>query len=626
MYREFYGLTERPFNLTPDTSFLYPSRAHREVLIHLLYGINSRCGFILVTGEVGAGKTTLCRVLLGQLDAKTKVAFVLNSSLSEFELLRAINEDFGLSTNGRTKMDLLNDLNKFLLEENRLGNNVVIIVDEAQNLSFGVLEQIRMLSNLETEKEKLLQIVLVGQPELRSKLASQRLRQLSQRITVRYHLTPLNREDMRNYVYYRLKIAGSRNDIVFTRSALDEIYYLTGGVPRLINGLCDRALMVGYVKGSRRITRAMICRAASEATGRRNLFSGWRSFFSKRMSLPRVAMALLLTVPFSAVAFLALSRTAVDRYGQQAERRLALARTGGAPRLTPPVQPVERATVQPGPPRETTRQPVETGPVPEGASSIIAAIRDNGVGSALGSPLGSARATTPLRTEFAKPDIDFRAPAGNYTAATIAEASYSSPVEPLVQLLLHWKVEPAAAARVRAEWLGRSEIDIDAVVAACHMGGARVGCSFDELIALNLPAVLEIQHGGSGPHYISLFSTAGDTATIYVRSKQAIVPLDSVRELYAGTAVFVTADRFVNKTRLTGETGLSLDVRKLQDYLKELKYFDGNPTGWYTDDTLAAVRGFQVDSKLTPTGEADAATKLRLYALAKVGDIPRLKR
>ena len=628
MYREFYGLTERPFNLTPDTSFLYPSRAHREVLTHLLYGINSRCGFILVTGEVGAGKTTLCRALLSQLDEKTKVAFVLNSFLTEFELLRAINQDFGLPTSGRTKMDLLNDLNKFLLEENRLGNNVVIIVDEAQNLSFGVLEQIRMLSNLETEKEKLLQIVLVGQPELRARLVSQRLRQLSQRITVRYHLTPLSREDVRNYIYYRLKVAGSRGDIVLTWSALDEIYYLSAGVPRLINGLCDRALMVGYVKGARRITRAMVCRAASEATGRRNPISGWRAFFSKRISLPRVAMALLLTVPFAAVAVLALSQAAVHSYDQQATEHLAMARPDGTPRLTPPVGPVRIETEQPEPetPNETVEPPAETTPAPESTSSIVEAIRNDSAGSALGSPLGSVRATEPLRTDFAKPDLEFAPPAGNYTAATIAEASYTSIVEPLVQLLLHWKVDAAEAARIRSEWLGRTDIDIDQIAAACRIGGARITCSFDELLALNLPAVLEIKQSGSEPGYVTLFLTAADTATIYMKTKRAVVPLESLRELYAGAAVFVTSDDFVNKTRLSSESGLSLDVRKLQDYLKTLKYFDGNSTGWYTDDTRAAVRGFQVDSKLTPTGEADAETKLRLYALAPSDGIPRLRR
>lgn len=638
MYCEFYGLTERPFNLTPDTDFLYPSRAHKEVLSHLLYGINSRRGFILVTGEVGAGKTTLCRVLLGQLDERIRVAFVLNSFLTEFELLRSINHDLGLPTKGRTKMDLLEDLNAYLLEENRRGNNVVIIIDEAQNLSFGVLEQIRMLSNLETEKEKLLQIVLVGQPELKAKLATKRLRQLSQRITVRYHLTPLTREDMRNYIYYRLQVAGSRGDIAFTSGALDEIYYLSGGVPRLINGLCDRALMVGYVRGARRITRSMVCRAGAEATGRRHPSAAFTSFLSTRFSAPRVAMATLLGIPFVGVAVLGAMFGTLPRVAQ------ARRGTGGTRLAARP--PIETPTVaQNHAPANTTQEAeaaVETAtdetPAPSGteasptqetstsSSSIARSIREGDSGSALGAPLGSVRATAPLRTRYSTPDIDFTPPAGNYTPATVIESSYSGLVEPLVQLLLHWNVEPALATKVRVDWLGHSEIDLAKIGHDCGVGVLQATCTFDELLEYNLPAVIAIAHDGSGTRYLAILSVKNDTATLYIKRKQAVVPLEAVREVYAGAATFVTSDAFVSRPPLKGEGGLSLDVRKLQDYLRSAKYFGSSPSGWYTAETQEAVLRFQTDHGITPTGIADGPTKLRLYALAPPDDAPRLKR
>ncbi len=631
MYREFYGLSERPFNLTPDTGFLYPSKVHKEVLTHLLYGINARCGFILVTGEVGAGKTTLCRVLLNQLDEKTKVAFVLNSFLTEFELLRAINQDFGLPTKGRTKMDLLDELNAYLLKQNRRGHNVAIVIDEAQNLSFAVLEQIRMLSNLETEKEKLLQIVLVGQPELRRKLASARLRQLSQRITVRYHLTSLGREDVRNYIYYRLKVAGSRGDIVFTRAALDEIYYLSGGVPRLINGLCDRALMVGYVKGLRRITRAMVCRAATEATGHRG-GEALGSFFSMRLSMPRVAMALLWVIPFAAVAALGAIGSARARIARIEDPKMIARATEGAdwPRVAvrePGVtshDPGLRA-VSPDEPveREEPTEPVER--APEGPSSIARIVREEGAGSALGAPLSSLRATRPLRTAFLKPDIDFTPPAKNFTPATVADASYSSIVEPVVQLLLHWKVERPVTAEIRRDWLGCSQVNLTQIADACRMGVARLPCSFDELLAYNLPAVIMIKHDDSKPRYITLLAIKGDTAMVFIKSKRVVIHLPTVRELYDGTATLFTSDTFVNKVKLDENIGLSLDVRKLQDYLKELNYFTGNPTGWYTPDTQSAVLEFQSDYAIRPTGVADAQTKLRLYTLVPPEGIPQLK-
>jgi general secretion pathway protein A len=625
MYCEFFGLSERPFNLTPDTGFLYPSKAHKEVLTHLLYGVNSRCGFILVTGEVGAGKTTLCRVLLNQLDENTKVAFVLNSFLTEFELLRAINQDFGLPSKGRTKMDLLDDLNAFLLKQNRHGHNVAIIVDEAQNLSFAVLEQIRMLSNLETEKEKLLQIVLVGQPELRRKLASTRLRQLSQRITVRYHLTPLSREDVRSYIYYRLKVAGSHGDVVFTRAALDEIAYVSGGVPRLVNVVADRALMVGYVRGSHRITRAMVCQAARETTGQRRSGGLLGTFFSMRLSVPRVAMALLWAIPFAAVAVLGTIGSARARIAQIEDgRTLALA----AQRSDRPQVAMQapESTLEMTPevtPDVTPEAPVERRT--ESASSIARVVREEGGGAALGAPLSSLRATTPLRTTYVKPDIDFTPPAKNFTPATVAAASYSSFVEPVVQLLLYWKVPAPVAVRVRSDWAGRSDVDLAEIARACRLGAAQQACSFDELLEWDLPAVIAIKHEDGTPHYITLLSVKDDTATVYIKSKRVVVFLSAVRELYDGTAIFFASDTFVNSVRLDDKIGLSLDVRKLQDYLKALKYFGGSPSGWYAPDTQAAVLQFQSDYAIKPTGVADAATKLRLYTLAPPEGIPHLK-
>jgi putative secretion ATPase (PEP-CTERM system associated) len=267
MYLEFDGLSESPFNLTPDANFLYPSRVHREVLAHLLYGINSRKGFIMVTGEVGSGKTTLCRAVLKKLGPNTDVALVLNSFLTEEELLKTINEDLGIPTAGKTKKELIDELNSFLLEERMKGRNVVVILDEAQNLSFPVLEQIRMLSNLETEKEKLLQIVLVGQPELRRLIASPRLRQLSQRITVRHHITSLSQTETSQYIYHRLKVAGATDNIVFTSGALKEVHRFSRGIPRMINVICDQALLAGYVAGSSRIDRKMIRAAETEMEG-----------------------------------------------------------------------------------------------------------------------------------------------------------------------------------------------------------------------------------------------------------------------------------------------------------------------------------------------------------------------
>lgn len=267
MYKSFFGLKERPFNVTADPNFLFFSKKHREAFDHLIYGIKERKGFLEITGEIGTGKTTLCRALLSQLDEKTKTAFILNSNLPEMQLLLAIVTDLGLTVKPKTKISLLTELNRFLIAELKAGSNVVLIIDEAQNLKAAQLEQIRLLSNLETDKEKLIQIVLVGQPELREKLDSPELEQLRQRIAVRYHILPLDRTEVGDYVYHRLRVAGADGVVTFEPDALAEIYEYSSGVPRLINLICDRALLLGFAMEAKTMTLEMIKRSVEEIEG-----------------------------------------------------------------------------------------------------------------------------------------------------------------------------------------------------------------------------------------------------------------------------------------------------------------------------------------------------------------------
>lgn len=271
MYLDFYGLTENPFNVTSDPNFLYLSHTHKEALNHLLYGINQRKGFVEITGEIGAGKTTLCRALLCQLEAGTKTALILNSSLPENQLLEAIIADFGIEPERRSKVVFIKQLNEFLLRQLSQGNNAVLIIDEAQNLRPSTLETIRMLSNLETHKEKLLQIVLVGQPELRDKLNSPKLVQLRQRISVRFHIKALDDEELPRYIYHRLKVAGSQEEIYFSPESVQLIYEYSNGIPRLINLVCDKALLTGFVRNSRSIDRGIVKRSIEEIEGQYNL-------------------------------------------------------------------------------------------------------------------------------------------------------------------------------------------------------------------------------------------------------------------------------------------------------------------------------------------------------------------
>lgn len=267
MYLDFLGLREHPFSITADPSFLYLSKKHREALSHMIYGIRERKGFIEITGEIGTGKTTLCKALLRHLDPTTKTALILQPALSEFQLLQSVVQDFGLNPMKANRFHLFHQLNQFLLEQAALGHNLVLIIDEAQNLSLRILEEIRMLSNLETDKTKLIQIILVGQPQLREKLALPALEQLRQRIGVRYHVTPLDREEVCTYIDHRLRVAGSDGTLEWTREGAEEVSHCSKGIPRVINQICDRCLLACYVFQVKRVDEELVRHSYQELSG-----------------------------------------------------------------------------------------------------------------------------------------------------------------------------------------------------------------------------------------------------------------------------------------------------------------------------------------------------------------------
>jgi general secretion pathway protein A len=291
MYLDFYGFQEKPFSLTPDPRFVFLSKNHREAFAHLLYGINNRAGFIVLTGEVGSGKTTLMRALLAQLDPDHhRTALIFNPSPSPRRLLWNINREFGVSTSTTAGSGPLDALNQFLLRENEEGRTVVLVIDEAQNLKTPALEQVRLISNLETDREKLIQIILAGQPEFGHLLEKRELRQLSQRITVRNHLQPMDFKDTVEYINHRLEVAGGKGKVQFAPGAMKKIYRYSRGLPRLINAACDRVLLAGYTKDKTRITYWIA------AAGIREL-KRERSFGSSRTRLvliPALGLAALI--------------------------------------------------------------------------------------------------------------------------------------------------------------------------------------------------------------------------------------------------------------------------------------------------------------------------------------------
>ncbi|HEY1889637.1 MAG TPA: AAA family ATPase [Steroidobacteraceae bacterium] len=363
MYLAFFGLNEKPFSITPDPRYLFLSERHAEAMAHLLYGINEAGGFVQLTGEVGTGKTTIVRSLLAQAPKNAEIALILNPRMTAPEFLLTICEELGIGVPDsatQSLKDLVDILSQYLLRAHAGGRRVVLVVDEAQNLAPEVLEQVRLLTNLETNTQKLLQIILIGQPELRELLARNELRQLAQRITGRYHLSPLSGEETTAYVRHRLRVAGATADIC-NRFALEEIYRLSGGVPRVINVICDRALLGGYSQDRHRITGPLVRNAASEVFGKRFTppWLPWAGTAAVAAMLAVGSLALWRLQPWSwvhAPTAMTAHRVAAKSPTQQAPAH-ATAASGTVPAVAPPS--IKPATVATAPPSAPDSQAIE---------------------------------------------------------------------------------------------------------------------------------------------------------------------------------------------------------------------------------------------------------------------------
>lgn len=356
MYDKFFGFKERPFQLVPNPAYLFLSKSHEEAIAHLRYAISHGDGFVEISGEVGTGKTTLCRAFLDELDDTTEVAYIFNPQLDAVELLKAVNDEFGISSGHDTIKELIDTLNTFLIEKKAAGKSAILLIDEAQNLDKSVLEQIRLLSNLETNTGKLLQIILVGQPELQKLLDSYDLRQLRQRITLSWYLTPMSPAETREYIRHRINIASQKTEDKFTESAYHVIYKYSRGIPRLINIVCDRALLTAFGFNKRKVTRSIAAAAVEEITRRGGHTP--RLLTPRRLAVAAAVLVCLITAAAFTFKFPFLSSNSSSTDNNPANNNSTNnsstnnTATQNQPQTLPAPHPIPTATERPAVPQE----------------------------------------------------------------------------------------------------------------------------------------------------------------------------------------------------------------------------------------------------------------------------------
>jgi general secretion pathway protein A len=595
MYTAFYGLREKPFALSPDPRFLFLADSHREALAHLLYGLEQGEGFIVVTGEVGTGKTTICRSLLERLGAETEVAFLFNPSRTALELLQAIDDEFGLATEGLGRRELLSRLNSFLLEKKRESRRVVLIIDEAQNLSKTTLEQVRLLSNLETSSAKLIQIVLLGQPELDVKLDSPELRQLRQRIGVRWSLGPLSQSETIAYVKHRLRIAAGAEREIFSETALRELHRRSGGVPRVVNVLCDRALLAGYAAQAHHIGPKLVKKAARELPS------------SERRPAPTRFPALRPLLWGSAALVTIAASTLYGVYaGSQA-----------APAWLAPEKPPIEADRSELPPVASPRPPVGLeSPAPE---------------PQLLPPAEAA----PLRAEETWVGLPVE-PGAVVSASALADPAWRDAGDFLADLLgrqepstARWRALDALLAAhglAGLEAAPASSEDAIAQLAARQLAVFRLEqTSLGALRDLDHPALLELRGADGVLRSVALLSFDGELAGLVGASEQdvLVVPASALEKQWQGSA-YVIWRSFESLPEVVGAGEKGLPVLWLQSSLKRLGHLGTLPSGIFDEATADAVRSFQKTRNLTPDGVAGPLTQMSLYDALGTYAQPRL--
>lgn len=565
MYTQFFGLREKPFSITPDPRYLYMSQRHADALAHLIYGISQSGGFIQLTGEVGTGKTTLVRSLFEQLPDEADVALILNPELTTRDFLTAISEELGAAPPADKSMKaLVDELNTYLLEAHARGRRTVLIVDEAQNLGTDVLEQVRLLTNLETPKQKLLQIILIGQPELREVLSRDDMRQLAQRVTGRYHLEPLSQEDTAKYLEHRMKVAGATGTI-FQPAAIREIYRRSKGVPRLINVISDRALLAAYTQETRKVDKPLVRRAAEEVYGDRLVpYWQWR-------------VAGVTAVAGIALLALGVWRTLGPSAPQTAPSAIAAVPT----QLTALAEPARIAAIPEEAPVELPVEMPADIPPERAAEALIAEPPSTSLADLFADPSLQKDTDSAFQTLFALWGAEYRA--GSGAACQQAEE----------QNLRCW----------------------------FHKG------SISHVRRLNRPGIFSLTDDDGSQYQIVVSSLQADTATLAVGNQTYDVALNELSRYWYGDQLMLwSPNTTVGDDLAPGSAGPS--VRWLRDSLARIQGDHGEPviSEFYDADLEQRVREYQRQRRLTVDGIVGAQTQIAINTDLASPDTPLLSR
>ncbi len=579
MYTAHFGLTESPFSITPDPRYLYMSDRHREALAHLLYGIGEGGGFVQLTGEIGTGKTTLCRCLLEQLPPRVDVALILNPKVTDIELLATVCDELGIAyPPGTTSRKLLVDtLYRHLLDAHGRGRRTVLIIDEAQDLAPEVLEQIRLLTNLETTTQKLLQIILIGQPELIRLLDREDLRQVAQRVTARYHLLPLSEHDACAYIGHRMEVAG-RKEKIFTDAAMGEVHRASRGIPRLISAICDRALLGAYTRNERRVDAATVRRAATEVLGRP---------IARRFVRPwQWGMAAVVAAAVVTGAWVLLTHEQI----RLTSRGVARNGTGPPAASSPP----------PAAPASSPPAPAVSAPPALQAGNAPA-------------PAAVARAETAAAgTPEVKPAMPKPAALGDLLSDPSLRGDKKSA---FITLYARWRLDFDGST---------NSLDCDRRLPAGLRCLFRTG-TWAKLRRFNLPAIIELATPTWDRRYATVIAMDDQTATLDFGGRRYTFPLSEVDLYWDGSFILLwKAPALASVPILPGTRGK--DVEWMRQRLSEL---DGAPSGGrdkdlFDDELRARVIAFQRRRSLVPDGIVGEETLTHLSSAPHDPSVPWL--